>query len=198
MTKERDILLSKIGTRGAKVAVIGLGYVGLPLAVGFAKAGFPTFGIDVDDRKVAALNAGRSYVLDVPKSDLAEEINRHMPAYWVGKVVDVLNAAKKAANGSRVLVVGVTYKPDIDDLRESPALDIIKLLANLGAEVSYHDPFVTSLKDEGLDVPFAELTEATLGKADCVVIVTDHAAFAWDRLRPSVRAFVDCRNALKK
>ncbi len=129
---------------------------------------------------------------------LAEEINGHMPAYWVGKVVDVLNAAKKAANGSRVLVLGVTYKPDIDDLRESPALDIIKLLVKLGAAVSYHDPFVTSLKHEGLDVPFAELTDASLDKADCVMIVTDHAAYDWDRLRPSVRAFVDCRNALKK
>ncbi len=71
MIKEREILLSKIDSRRARVAVIGLGYVGLPLAVEFAKAGFPTFGIDVDDRKVAALNAGRSYVLDVPQSDLA-------------------------------------------------------------------------------------------------------------------------------
>ena len=129
---------------------------------------------------------------------LAEEINRHMPAYWVNKVVDVLNAAKKAVNGSRVLVLGVTYKPDIDDLRESPALDIIKLLGKRGARVSYHDPFVTSLKAEGLDVPFAELTDESLRKADCVMIVTDHTTYDWERIRASAWAFVDCRNALKR
>ncbi len=427
MSQERKDLLARIESRKARVAVIGLGYVGLPLAVGFARSGFPTFGIDVVERKVAELNAGRSYVIDVPAGDLAEtvpsgklkattdfgvlagcdavsicvptplskthdpdlsyviaavdmvarhvhpgmlivlesttypgttdeiilpkvaasglavgrevfvafspertdpgrkdftlkttpkivggvtpaclevatalyshvtertvpvssvaaaemakllentfravnialanevllmcdklgldawevigaaatkpygfmkftpgpgvgghcipldpgylswklrtldynarfvqlaeEINRHMPAYWVERVVDVLNAAKKAVNGSRVLVLGVTYKPDIDDLRESPALDIIKLLKKLGADVSYHDPFVASLAAAGLDVPFAEPTDATLRKADCVMIVTDHAAYDWERIRASGRAFVDCRNALKK
>ena len=427
MSQEHKDLLARIESRKARVAVIGLGYVGLPLAVEFARSGFPTFGIDVDERKVAALNAGRSYVIDVPAGDLAEtvpsgrlkattdfgvlagcdavsicvptplskthdpdlsyviaavdmvarhahpgmlivlesttypgttdeiilpkvaagglavgrdvfvafspertdpgrkdftlkttpkiiggvtpaclevatalyshvtertvpvssvaaaemakllentfravnialanevllmcdrlgldawevigaaatkpygfmkftpgpgvgghcipldpgylswklrtldynarfvqlaeEINRHMPAYWVERVVDVLNAAKKAVNGSRVLVLGVTYKPDIDDLRESPALDIIKLLKKLGADVSYHDPFVASLAAAGLDVPFAEPMDAALRKADCVMIVTDHAAYDWDRIRASGRAFVDCRNALKK
>lgn len=427
MNTERESLLSRIESRRARVAVIGLGYVGLPLAVEFARAGFPTFGIDVDERKVADVNAGRSYVIDVPPGDLmevvpsgkleattdfavlagcdavsicvptplskthdpdlsyviaaidmvarhvhpgmlivlesttypgttdeiilpkvaasglavgrdvfvafspertdpgrkdftlkttpkivggvtpacleiatalyshvterivpvssvaaaemakllentfravnialanevllmcdklgldawevigaaatkpygfmkftpgpgvgghcipldpgylswklrtldysarfvqlAEEINRHMPAYWVERVVAVLNAGKKAVNGSRVLVLGVTYKPDIDDLRESPALDIIKLLVKLGADVSYHDPFVTSLRGAGLDIPFAELTDASLRGADCVMIVTDHTATDWDRIRASGRAVVDCRNALKK
>jgi len=129
---------------------------------------------------------------------LAEEINGHMPAYWVNKVVDVLNAAKKAVNGSQVLVLGVTYKPDIDDLRESPALDIIKLLGKRGARVSYHDPFVTSLKAEGLDVPFVELTDESLRKADCLTIVTDHATYDWERIRASARTFVDYRNALNR
>jgi UDP-N-acetyl-D-glucosamine dehydrogenase len=129
---------------------------------------------------------------------LAEEINRGMPAYWVNEVADVLNAEKKAVNGSQVLVLGVTYKPDIDDLRESPALDIIKLLGRRGAQVSYHDPFVTSLKAEGLDVPFTELTNEALRKADCVMIVTDHTTYDWERIKASARAFVDCRNALKR
>jgi UDP-N-acetyl-D-glucosamine dehydrogenase len=129
---------------------------------------------------------------------LAEKINRHMPAYRVDKVVDVLNAAKEAVNGSQVLVLGVTYKPDIDDLRESPALDIIKLLGKRRARVSYHDPFVASLKAEGLDIPFAELTDESLQKADCVMIVADHATYDWERIRASARVFVDCRNALKR
>jgi len=99
---------------------------------------------------------------------------------------------------SQVLVLGVTYKPDIDDLRESPALDIIKLLSKLGARVSYHDPFVTSLKAEGLDVAFAELTDESLRKADCVMIVTDHATYDWERIRASAHAFADYRNVLKR
>jgi len=427
MTTEQEILLSKINSRQAKVAVIGLGYVGLPLAVEFARVGFHTFGIDVDHRKVATLNAGRSYVIDVPQSDLAEvvisgkltgtsdfgvlrgcdavsicvptplskthdpdlsyvisaidevakhvhpgmliilesttypgttdeiiipkvvgnghevgqdvfvafspertdpgrkdftlkttpkivggatpaclevasalyshvtgrtvpvssvaaaemakllentfravnialaneillmcdklgldaweiieaaatkpygfmkftpgpgvgghcipldpqylswklrtldynarfiqlaeEINRHMPAYWVNKVVDVLNAAKKSVNGSQVLVLGVTYKPDIDDLRESPALDIIKLLSKLGARVSYHDPFVNSLKPEGLETPCVELTEGYIRSVDCVMVIADHSIYDWDWIRASARAIVDCRNVFKK
>jgi UDP-N-acetyl-D-glucosamine dehydrogenase len=427
MTTQQEILLSKIHSRQAKVAVIGMGYVGLPLAVEFARVGFFTFGIDIDHRKIDELNAGHSYIIDVPQSDLAEvipsgqltgtsdfrvlsdcdavsicvptplskthdpdlsyvisainevakyvhpgmlivlesttypgttdeiiiprvvsngyivgkdifvafspertdpgrkdftlkttpkiiggatpacltivtalyshivekivpvssvssaemakllentfravnialanevllmcdrlgldawevieaaatkpygfmkftpgpgvgghcipldpqylswklrtlnynarfvqlaeEINRGMPAYWVNEVADVLNAEKKAVNGSQVLVLGVTYKPDIDDLRESPALDIIKLLGRRGAQVSYHDPFVTSLKAEGLDVPFTELTNEALRKADCVMIVTDHTTYDWERIKASARAFVDCRNALKR
>jgi UDP-N-acetyl-D-glucosamine dehydrogenase len=425
MTEEHEILLTKIETRLARVAVIGLGYVGLPLAVAFAKSGFRTFGIDVDDRRVAELNAGRSYISDVPQNDLAEvvaagklkamsdfgvlgdcdavsicvptplskthdpdlsyvisavdevarhvhsgmlivlesttypgtteeiiipkvagngyqvgrdvfvafspertdpgrkdftlkstpkivggataacleaatalyshvtgrivpvssvaaaemakllentfravnialanevllmcdrlglnawevieaaatkpygfmkftpgpgvgghcipldpqylswklrtldyrarfvhladEINRSMPSYWVDKVVGVLTAAKKEANGSRVLILGVTYKPNIDDLRESPALDIIKRLGRLGIQVSFHDPFVTSLKTAGLDIPFVEPTDEALRKSDCVMIVTDHAAYDWERVRNSARVIVDCRNAL--
>ena len=94
--------------------------------------------------------------------------------------------------------MGVTYKPDIDDLRESPSLDIIKLLGKRGAHVSYHDPFVTSLKAEGLDVPFAELTDESLQKADCVMIVTDHTTYDWERIRASVRLFFDYRNVLKR
>ena len=427
MATEQENLLSKINSRQAKVAVIGLGYVGLPLAVEFARAGFQTFGIDVDYRKVAALNAGHSYVIDVPQSDLtevilsgkfkgtsdfsvlsdcdavsicvptplskthdpdlsyvvsaisevakyvhpgllivlesttypgttdeiiipkvvsngyevgedifvafspertdpgrkdytlkttpkivggatpacltivtalyshivdkivpvssvasaemakllentfravnialanevllmcdklgldawevidaaatkpygfmkftpgpgvgghcipldpqylswklrtlnynarfvqlAEEINRGMPAYWVNKVVDILNAEKKAINGSQVLVLGVTYKPDIDDLRESPALDIIKLLIKLGARVTYHDPFVASLKAEGLETPYVELTEGYIRTVDCVMIIADHSIYDWDGIRASSRAIIDCRNVLRK
>lgn len=427
MIKEREILLSKIDSRRARVAVIGLGYVGLPLAVGFAKAGFPTFGIDVDDSKVAALNAGRSYVLDVPPGDLAEvvpsgrltatsdfgvlrecdavsicvptplskthdpdlsyvvaavdkvaryvhpgmlivlesttypgttdeiiipkvvgsghevgrdvfvafspertdpgrrdftlkttpkvvggatpacleiatalyahiagriipvssvaaaemakllentfravnialaneillmcdklgldawevidaaatkpygimrftpgpgvgghcipldpqylswklrslnynarfiqladEINRGMPAYWVNKAADELNAQKKVLNGSRILVLGVTYKPDVDDLRESPALDIIRLLQHRGAHVSYNDPYIGSLQAEGMTTPFVELSESVLRDSDCVMIVTDHSMYDWSLIRASSPTIIDCRHAIRK
>jgi UDP-N-acetyl-D-glucosamine dehydrogenase len=425
MTKELDTLLAKIEARRARVAVIGLGYVGLPLAVAFARSGFRTFGVDIDERRVAELSAGRSYIIDVPPSDLAEvvpsgklsgtsdfgvlrdcdavsicvptplskthdpdlsyviaavekvakhvhpgmlivlesttypgttdeliipkvagngyrvgrdvfvafspertdpgrrdfslkttpkivggatpacleaatalyahvtgrivpvssvaaaemakllentfravnialaneillmcdklgldawevieaaatkpygfmkftpgpgvgghcipldpqylswklrtldynarfvqlaeEINRSMPSYWVDRVVDVLNTAKKAINGSRLLVLGVTYKPDIDDLRESPALDIIKRLGGMGAQVSFHDPFVSSLKNEGLDVPFIELTGANIRAADCVMIVTNHSGYDWAKIEAFSSALVDCRHVL--
>ena len=83
--------------------------------------------------------------------ELASEINTSMPRYTVNKVQDALNTHKKALNGSKVLVIGVAYKPDIDDLRESPALDIIHLLSQKGAEVSYHDPYISSIQHEEVE-----------------------------------------------
>ena len=129
--------------------------------------------------------------------ELAAEVNSHMPDYVVGKVGDALNAERKAINGSRVLVLGVAYKRDVGDVRESPALDVIHLLQQRGAEVSYHDPYVGSLRREGLDLDSAPLTDATLAAADCVVVVTDHSAFDWDHIGATARLIVDTRNALK-
>ncbi len=128
---------------------------------------------------------------------LASEVNTSMPEYWVSKVAEALNRVRKAVNGSRVLVLGVTYKPDVDDVRESPALDIIQLLETRGAQVSFHDPYVTSLRHEGLETPRLELNEASLAAADCVLIVTDHADYDWDWISQHAALIVDTRHALR-
>lgn len=127
---------------------------------------------------------------------LAEEINRSMPEHWVDKVAQALNATGRAVNGSRVLVLGVTYKPDVDDVRESPALDIIKLLEDRGANVHFHDPYVPSLEPEGLATPFSELTEAALAGSDCVMVVTNHSVYDWEWIKRHARRCVDTRHVL--
>jgi UDP-N-acetyl-D-glucosamine dehydrogenase len=127
--------------------------------------------------------------------DLASEINSQMPAYVVEKVADALNDERKAVNGSRVLVIGVAYKRDIDDVRESPALDVIKLLEELGADVSYHDPFVPTFREDAIEHTSIELTDAELKRCDAVVIVTDHSTIDYQRLVNRASLIVDTRNA---
>jgi UDP-N-acetyl-D-glucosamine dehydrogenase len=136
--------------------------------------------------------------------DLAGEINGEMPRFVVQKVRTALNRAKKAVNGSRILILGVAYKPDVDDTRESPAIDIIGLLESEGAEVSYHDPFVPELQLDGHDEARGEtlrsvaLDARVVEDADCVVIVTDHAAFDYGLVMERARAVVDARNAARR
>src|SRR3989304_8405741 len=120
-----------------------------------------------------------------------------MPAYWVDQLADALNQARKAVNGSRVLILGVTYKPNVDDVRESPALDIIQLLEARGAQVCFHDPFVNSLRHEGLETPFVELDEAHVAAADCVMIGADPASYAWAWCKGHAALIVDTRHALR-
>ena len=130
--------------------------------------------------------------------ELAGEINAAMPEYWVGQIVDRLNEQGRAARGSTVLVLGVAYKKDIDDVRESPALDVIRLLQQRGAVVRYHDPHVRKLKDEAIDLASTPLTADTLAAADCVVIVTDHSDIDYALVGRSARVVVDTRNALAR
>lgn len=130
--------------------------------------------------------------------DLASEINSDMPNYVIEKVTDGLNDDQKAVNGSAVLVLGVAYKPDIDDLRESPALDIIRLLQERGANVSYHDPHVPDLSHESIDLRTVDLTDDVLKAADCVVIVTNHKVIDWQQVADHSGLVIDCRNALKE
>ena len=130
--------------------------------------------------------------------ELAGEINAAMPEYWVGQIVDRLNEQGRAARGSTVLVLGVAYKKDIDDVRESPALDVIRLLQQRGAVVRYHDPHVRKLKDEAIDLASTPLTADTLAAADCVVIVTDHSDIDYALVGRSARLVVDTRNALAR
>jgi len=129
--------------------------------------------------------------------ELAGEINAQMPEYWVGRVVDRLNEQGRAARGSKVLVVGVAYKMNVDDVRESPALDVIRLLQRRGAAVSYHDPHVRKLKDEAIDLASLPLTSETLAAADCVIIVTDHSDVDYALVERCARLVVDTRNAIE-
>ena len=127
---------------------------------------------------------------------LAGEINSEMPRYWVNQVSDVLNGAGKPVKGSRVLVLGVAYKKDIDDVRESPALDIIELLQAKGADVRYHDPHVATLSHNNhMHVSEPDL-DAALAAADCVIVVTDHSSYDWPSVRQRARLVVDTRHVL--
>jgi UDP-N-acetyl-D-glucosamine dehydrogenase len=128
--------------------------------------------------------------------ELADEINSAMPAYWVGKVQDALNEAGKPLKGSRVLVLGVAYKKDVGDLRESPALDILHLLQEKGANVQYHDPHVPAFEVDGMAMESVEDLDAALGEADCAIVVTDHSWYEWDKVREQVKALVDTRNVI--
>jgi UDP-N-acetyl-D-glucosamine dehydrogenase len=130
--------------------------------------------------------------------ELAGEINAAMPEYWVVRVVDRLNEQGKAARGSKVLVVGVAYKKDIDDIRESPALDVIRLLQQRGTLVAYHDPHVPKLKEGDIDLVSVPLTPETLRGADCVIVVTDHSSVPYGLDAEHARLVVDTRNALTR
>jgi UDP-N-acetyl-D-glucosamine dehydrogenase len=130
--------------------------------------------------------------------DLAGELNTEMPVFWVRKVGDALNQLGKAVRGSSVLIVGVAYKKDIEDLRESPALDIIRLLEQQGARVSYHDPYVPAFEEDGHRFASVPLTAGTITEADCVMIVTDHSSLDYGLITAHGRAIVDTRNALRR
>jgi UDP-N-acetyl-D-glucosamine dehydrogenase len=130
--------------------------------------------------------------------DLAGELNTEMPVFWVRKVADALNRSKKAVSGSSVLILGVAYKKDIEDLRESPALDIIRLLEQQGATVTYHDPYVPRFEEDGHAYASVPLTRETLAAADCVMIVTDHACLDYGLVGRHARCVVDTRNALRR
>jgi UDP-N-acetyl-D-glucosamine dehydrogenase len=128
---------------------------------------------------------------------LASEVNAYMPSYVATKVVDALNEEQKAVKGSTILILGVTYKRDVADCRESPALDIIRLLKAKGALVDYHDPHVPCLDLDGELLDSVELTASCLHEADCTVIATDHGAYDWDWITQNARLIVDTRNATR-
>ncbi|MGA2111358.1 MAG: nucleotide sugar dehydrogenase [Anaerolineales bacterium] len=128
--------------------------------------------------------------------ELASEINTNMPRYAVQKVQDALNGNSKALNGSRILVVGVAYKPDVGDVRESPALDVIGLLKNRGAIVEYHDPYVPEVRHDSWRLECVPDLKGALKRADCVVIITPHASYDWRQVLDESALIVDTRNAL--
>jgi UDP-N-acetyl-D-glucosamine dehydrogenase len=128
--------------------------------------------------------------------ELAGYVNGQMPYYVVDRVQNALNDQTKPLKGSHVHILGVAYKRDIDDVRESPALDVIHLLQKRGARVTYSDPFIPKIKVEGKTLEASGVDEC--GRADCVVIITDHTATDYETLIGQASLIVDTRNALKK
>ncbi|HLP85228.1 MAG TPA: nucleotide sugar dehydrogenase [Phycisphaerales bacterium] len=133
--------------------------------------------------------------------ELAGEINSAMPHYVVDRVAHALNDDRKPMRGSRVLVLGIAYKPDVDDIRETPAAEIIELLQSRGCDVSYHDPHVPefpSMRKYQISLASVPLSAATLANVDCVVIVTDHRTIDWTLVGQHARLVVDSRNAMSR
>lgn len=130
--------------------------------------------------------------------DLASEINTNMPRFVVGKVQDALNNHGRMVRGSRVLILGVSYKPDINDMRESPSINVITLLQKKGAVVSYHDPYVPQFSYDGLSMTCVPDLLTGVRSADAVVIVTNHRDYDYASILENARLIVDTRNALGK
>ena len=128
---------------------------------------------------------------------LADQVNRAMPEHVVTLVADSLNDRGRALRGASVLVMGVTYKADVNDIRESPALEIIEMLAKKGAEVSYADPFTPQITSNGLKLTAVEPTPEAIAAADCVLILTNHSSFDGEVIANHAKLAVDTRNALK-
>jgi UDP-N-acetyl-D-glucosamine dehydrogenase len=127
--------------------------------------------------------------------NLASEINTSMPLYVVDKVSDALNDDAKSVRGANIVVLGVAYKPNIDDVRESPALDVIDLLRHKGANVVYHDPYIPQITLEGgFIMRSAAYDTALLRQADCVVVITHHRAYDWEEVVRESRLIVDTRH----
>jgi len=140
--------------------------------------------------KLRALNYTARFI------ELASEINTGMPRYVVNLIQDALNEQGKALKGSHVLVLGVAYKPDIDDLRESPALDVIGLLEQKGTLVSYHDPHIPIVSHDEVNMQSVPDLMAAVRSADCVVIVTNHSTYDYPAILEAAALVVDTRNAL--
>jgi UDP-N-acetyl-D-glucosamine dehydrogenase len=138
----------------------------------------------------------RQYNFEARFIDLAGNVNAGMPEFVVQLIIDALNSQRKSLNGARVHVIGVAYKRDVNDLRESPALDVLELLAQRGATVTYTDPYVPALKHVDLDLSSVDEKQMHVG-VDCGVIITDHKVFDYGAMVNNFPLLVDTRNALK-
>ena len=141
--------------------------------------------------KMRSINARARFI------ELAGQINAEMPRYWVQKVQDALNVAGKAVKGSRVLVLGAAYKPDVADARESPVVDILQRLLQKGADARYHDPYIPSLVDMGVPLAAVADLEEEIRKADCVVIATAHSVYDWASIAHGATILIDTRFIMK-
>lgn len=142
--------------------------------------------------KLRALNYTARFI------ELASEINTGMPRYVVSRIQDTLNNVSKSLKGSHVLVLGAAYKPDIDDLRESPALDVIRLLQQKGALVSYHDPHIPHIKHDDWEIHSVTDVMQAVREADCVAIITNHSSYDYPAILAEAKLIFDARNALGK
>jgi UDP-N-acetyl-D-glucosamine dehydrogenase len=129
--------------------------------------------------------------------EMATIINSQMPAFTVTRIADTLNKRKKSLNGSRILAVGITYKSDVSDTRESAALEVVKRLIEEGAALSYSDPYVSEIEIGGTRLASANLTPQLLQSMDCVVILTDHSLFDYSMIATASSLVLDCRNSLR-
>ena len=140
----------------------------------------------------------KKYDFDLSMIHAAGHINMRMPHYMAIKISTALNSIKKSVNGSKILFLGVAYKPNIDDARESPALELIHLILKKGGNVSYHDPFISSVETHGnVSLQSVELTPQILMEADCVVITTNHSVFDPEMIQQHANLIVDLRNVIK-
>jgi UDP-N-acetyl-D-glucosamine dehydrogenase len=140
----------------------------------------------------------KAYQYNARFIELASEINTNMPRYVVSRIMDALNDRGQTLKGSHCLVLGAAYKPDIDDIRESPAIDVIGLLQEKGAQVEYHDPYIPTLKThDGMAMQSVPELMAAVNAADAVVIVTNHKAYDYPAILKAARFIFDSRNALK-
>ncbi len=129
--------------------------------------------------------------------ELASQINSQMPHYVVEKISSGLNKFKKSINGSKILLIGVAYKKDVNDMRESPALEIIKILRDKGGLVNFYDPYVNKLKIDKAEINSTKLNKSFLKNQDCVVIITNHTKIDYKFILDNSRVIIDTRNALK-
>ena len=129
--------------------------------------------------------------------ELAGLVNSRMPGFTISRIADALNERQKSLNGSHILALGVTYKRDANDIRESPALEVLRGLYEKGARVYYADPYVSSIDLNGKTIESVELTPDTLKSMDCVVVLTEHSAFEYEMVATYSPLILDCRNALK-
>jgi len=139
----------------------------------------------------------KTYQADTSFIELAGKVNSQMPAYVVERVADLLNQVGKPLNGSKILILGVAYKRDVNDIRESPALDIIGLLSKKGALVLFNDPYVPSFAYLERQWESQLLTEELLKEQDCVIVVTDHSDYDWEFIAQHAKLIFDTRNATK-
>jgi UDP-N-acetyl-D-glucosamine dehydrogenase len=143
----------------------------------------------------------KEYGVNTRFIELAGEVNSAMPGYVVGKVADALNSHSKAVRGSKVLILGIAYKPNVDDMRESPSVEIMAALKGLGAEVDYSDPFVPEfpqMRRHEFDLASVDLTPASISNYDCVVVATDHEEFDYETIQQHAVLIVDARGRYRE
>lgn len=139
----------------------------------------------------------KSYGFDSKFIQFAEKVNKSMPHYVVGKITQALNSCKRSLNGSKILILGVAYKENVGDTRESPALDIIEILSRQEAEITYNDPYVPQVEIAGRKWESLPLNENLLSQADCIVITAAHSSYDYKWIVGNAKVVVDTRNATK-